>query len=197
MTSRRTRVVPCRRRTALLRTRGGRGVARSRSAGVATADSEFAEIIAWYEDLLERTFPPVDLVWEPLKIGPTWQFAAGWSLPAMTLGWRVLAWCGVWLRDKTGKPWQFTPEQVRFLLWYFAVDETGDFVYHSAVLQRLKGWGKDPLAACIAVAAMFAEVTFDRWVGVRPVGREEPSAWVQLVTVAQDQTQNTMKLFPS
>jgi hypothetical protein len=112
-------------------------------------------------------------------------------------GWRVLAWCGVWLRDKTGKPWQFTPEQTRFLLWYFAVDETGDFVYHSAVLQRLKGWGKDPLAACIAVAAMFAEVTFDHWDGDRPVGREEPNAWVQLVAVAQEQTQNTMKLFPS
>jgi hypothetical protein len=38
------------------------------------------------------------------------------------------------------------------------------------VLQRLKGWGKDPLAACIAVAAMFAEVTFDHWDGDTPVG---------------------------
>jgi hypothetical protein len=172
-------------------------VARSRSAAVATAEAEFAEIVAWYEDLLERTYPPTDLVWEPVKIGPTWAYDAGWSLPALTLGWRVLAWCGTWLRDKTGKPWQFTAEQTRFVLWFFAVDETGDFIYHSAVLQRLKGWGKDPLAACIAVAGMFAEVTFDHWDADRPVGRDEPNAWVQLVAVAQEQTQNTMKLFPS
>jgi hypothetical protein len=170
-------------------------VALSRT--VSTADSDFAEIVAWYEDLLERTYPPTDLVWEPVKVGPTWSYDGGWVLPRFTLGWRVLAWCGKWLRDKEGRPWQFTPEQARFVLWFFAVDEAGDFLYHSAVLQRLKGWGKDPLAACISVAAMFAEVTFDRWDGDQPMGREEPSAWVQLVAVSQEQTQNTMKLFPS
>ena len=172
-------------------------MARSRSAQVSSADSEFADIIGWYEDLLEHTYPPTGLEWEPVKVGPTWQYDNGWELPEHTLGWRILAWCGVWLRDKHGKPWQFTPEQTRFILWYFAVDESGDFVYHSAVLQRLKGWGKDPIAACISVAAMFAEVTFDHWDGDVPVGREEPNAWVQLVAVSQQQTQNTMKLFPS
>jgi hypothetical protein len=167
------------------------------SLQVADADSEFREIIAWYEDLLDRTFPPTDLAWEPVKIGPTWQYDNGWALPTLTLGWRVLAWCGVWLRDKNGNPWQFTAEQTRFILWFFALDEDGGFLYHSAVLQRLKGWGKDPLAACIAVAALFADVTFDHWDGDVPVGREEPSAWVQLVAVSLQQTQNTMKLFPS
>lgn len=172
-------------------------MARSRSAPVATAESEFAEIIAWYEDLLEHTAPPTDLEWQPVYVGPTWQWDNGWKLPRFTLGWKVLAWCGVWLRDKHGKPWQFTPEQTRFLLWYFAIDEAGDFLYHSAVLQRLKGWGKDPMGACLAAAACFAEVTFDHWDGDVPVGREEPSAWVQVVAVSQEQTKNTMKLFPS
>jgi hypothetical protein len=173
-------------------------VARSLAVRVDTAESEFAEIIDWYQDFLERTYPPTELVWEPVKIGPTWQYDNGWVLPEFTLGWRVLAWCGVWLRDKHGRPWQFTAEQTRFVLWYFALDpETGDFTYHSAVLQRLKGWGKDPLAACLAAAGMFAEVTFDRWDNDAPVGREEPSAWVQIVAVSQVQTQNTMKLFPS
>lgn len=176
----------------------GPAVALSLATKVATADSEFAEIISWYEDLLDRTTPPVDLAWEPVRIGPTWQWRGGWVLPEFTLGWRVLAWCGVWLRDKHGQPWQFTPEQARFVLWYFAIDpESGDFLYHSAVLQRLKGWGKDPLAACLAVAAMFAEVTFDHWDGDVPVGREEPNAWVQIVAVSLDQTKNTMKLMPS
>jgi len=173
-------------------------VARSLAVRVDTGEAEFADIISWYQELLEHAVPPVDLLWEPVKVGPTWQYESGWVLPEFTLGWRVLAWCGRWLRDKRGNPWQFTAEQTRFVLWYFALDpETGDFVFHSAVLQRLKGWGKDPLAACLAVAAMFAEVTFDRWDGERPVGREEPNAWIQIVAVALDQTKNTMKLFPS
>lgn len=173
-------------------------MARSAAATlIRTADSEFSDIIGWYEGLLERTYPPADLEWEPVKVGPTWQYDDGWVLPEFTLGWRILAWCGVWLRDKHGKPWQFTPEQARFMLWYFAIDGDGGFLYHSAVLQRLKGWGKDPLAACLSVAAMFAEVSFDHWDGDTPVGRDEPSAWIQLVAVSQEQTQNTMKLFPS
>lgn len=171
--------------------------ARDSAALITSAESDFAEIIRWYEDLLADTFPPTGLQWEPVKIGPTWQYDDGWRLPKHTLGWRVLAWCGYWLKDKHGKPWAFTPEQTRFLLWYFAVDESGGFLYHSAVLQRLKGWGKDPMAACLSMAAMFAEVAFDHWDGDRPVGRDEPSAWVQLVAVSLIQTQNTMKLFPS
>jgi hypothetical protein len=175
-------------------------VARSRSAGIVTADSEFAEIIAWYEDKLSRTAPPADLAWQPVLIGPTWQHTteSGWLLPDFTLGWTVLAWCGRWLTDKHGQPWQFTAEQARFVLWYFAIDPEADtFLYHSAVLQRLKGWGKDPLAACLSAAALFAEVTFDHWDGDTPVGREETSAWVQIVAVSQEQTKNTMRLFPS
>lgn len=171
--------------------------ARNSLTLLTTPESEFAEIIRWYEEKLEQTFPPADLAWQPVKIGPTWQYNDGWSLPKFSLGWRVLAWCGVWLRDKHGKPWVFTPEQTRFILWYFAIDETGSFLYHSAVLQRLKGWGKDPIAACLSVAAMFAEVTFSHWDGDRPMGQEQPNAWVQIVAVSLVQTQNTMKLFPS
>lgn len=172
--------------------------ARSSATLLTSADAEFDEIVTWYEALLERTLPPAGLEWDPVRIGPTWQWsgATGWALPEFTLGWRVLAWCGVWLRGKGGKPWVFTPEQARFILWFFAVDERGDFTHHSAVLQRLKGWGKDPLAACLAMVAMFADVNFDHWDGDRPVGRDEPNAWVQLVAVSQEQTKNTMKLMP-
>ncbi|WP_052313658.1 terminase [Nocardia thailandica] len=171
-----------------------------RNAGPAlihTHEDEYRQIIRWYEDMLASTPPPVDLEWEPVRIGPTWQWDNGWHLPRISLGWTVLAWCGKWLTDKHGRQWQFTPEQARFLLWYFALDETGDFTYHSAVLQRCKGHGKDPVAACLAAAACFAPVTFDHWDGDRPVGREEPAAWVQAVAVSQEQTKNTMRLFPS
>lgn len=173
-------------------------MARARNAGPAllvSREAEKQEIITWYEGLLAEAMPPVGLRWAPVRIGPTWQYDDAWSLPERTLGWDFLAWCGMWLRGKRG-PWAFTAEQARFILWFYALDEAGQLEFHSAVLQRLKGWGKDPLAACLAVGSMFADVNFDRWDGDRPVGREEPNAWIQLVAVSQEQTKNTMKLMP-
>jgi hypothetical protein len=174
-------------------------MATSRKAAslIVSLDSEYAEIERWYKDYLDRTLPPIDLEWEPVKIGPTWEWDNGWLLPEATLGWGFLSWCGKWLTGRGHKPWTFTPEQTRFLLWYYAVDENGDFLYHSAILQRLKGWGKDPMAATVSAASLHAPVVFDRWENGRPVGRDEPDAWTQVVAVSQDQTKNTMKLFPS
>jgi hypothetical protein len=171
----------------------------SSAAFVPSRDAEYAEIERWYADLIANATPPQGLEWEPVKIGPTWQYddvAAKWLLPEASLGWAFMAWCSYWLRFR-GKNWTFTPEQARFLLWYYAVESTGDFVYHSAMLQRLKGWGKDPTAATIAVGSLHGPVIFDRWIGDRPVGRDDPDAWTQIAAVAQDQTKNTMKLFPS
>ena len=173
-------------------------MARARSAPslIHSETAELDEIKAWYRDLLERTTPPAELQWEPVKIGPTWQWKDGWELPDASLGWEFMAWCGLWLRGKKG-PWQFTPEQARFLLWFFALEPDGQFRYHSSVLQRLKGWGKDPIAATLGVGHLFGPTLFDHWEGDRPVGRDNPNAWVQIVAVSQVQTQNTMKLFPS
>ncbi|MDA8440479.1 MAG: hypothetical protein M0Z51_16695 [Propionibacterium sp.] len=174
-------------------------MARSLAAAqTRTADSEYREIIGWYEDQLQRAAPPTDLLWEPVKVGPTWQYENGWVLPALSLGWRNLAWSGMRLRGKGGKPWAYTLEQARFLLWFWALDESGEFLYHSAVLQRLKGWGKDPLGACVAATDVCSEdAAFDHFDGDVPMGRPQENAWVQVVAVSQVQTQNTMKLFPS
>lgn len=171
-------------------------VPRSGPTLLTSEDSERQEIVAWYRDMLENTAPPAELAWEPVRIGPTWQWDNGWLLPEASLGWDFMAWCGMWLRGKKG-PWQFTPEQARFLLWFFALESDGQFAYHSAVLQRLKGWGKDPMLATLSVGHMFGPTLFDHWVGDRPVGRDNENAWVQVVAVSQVQTQNTMKLFPS
>jgi len=175
-------------------------MARSGSAAaqVPDADIEYREIIRWYEDQLANSAPPTDLEWEPVRIGPTWQYENGWVLPAATLGWRNLAWAGLRLKNKHGGPWVYTLEQARFLLWFWALDGSGEFTYHSATLQRLKGWGKDPIAACVSSTDICSEdAAFDHWNGDIPVGREQPNAWVQIAAVAQVQTQNTMKLFPS
>jgi hypothetical protein len=175
-------------------------MARARDAGpalIVSREADRQEIIDWYRDLLDRTSPPVDLRWEPVKVGPTWQWseAGGWLLPERTLGWDWLAWAGMWLRFR-GRPWAYTPEQARFVLHFAAVGDDGAFECHSAVFQRLKGHGKDPLAAALSTTHMVGDVVFDHWDGDRPVGREEPDAWVQIVAVSQEQTKNTMKLMP-
>ena len=166
---------------------------------ITNRDSAYLEIADWYRSELALTRPPQGLGWEPVKIGPTWKWdeSTGWYLPEHSLGWQIMAWCGYWLKDRSGQPWQFTMEQARFLLWYYALDERGRWLFHSAIFQRLKGHGKDPLLACISLAACFGPSRFDSWKDDQPIGDLDPVAWVQLVAVAQEQTQNTMKLFPS
>lgn len=174
-------------------------MARSLAASqTRTADSDYREIIGWYEDQLERATPPVGLVWEPIKVGPTWKYENGWVLPAVTLGWRNLAWAGLNMSAPKGGPWTYTLEQARFVLWSDALDpETGGFLFSTAVLQRLKGWGKDPLAVAVSTSDICSEdAVFDHWDGDVPVGKQTPQAYVQIVGVAQAQIKrNTMPLF--
>lgn len=175
-------------------------MARSLSAAsqVRAKDADYREVIAWYERELQNAAPPTDLEWEPVKIGPTWQYDNGWVLPQHSLGWRNLAWTGLNLRAPKGGEWTYTLEQARFLLWFYALDESGEFTYPTSVLQRLKGWGKDPLGASVATVDICSEdAVFSHWDGDVPVGMERPNPWVQVVAVSEKQTQNTMKLFPS
>ncbi len=49
--------------------------------------------------------------------------------PELTLGWGVAAWLEEWLLQpngpRAGKPVELTPQQIQFLLWWYAVDEAG------------------------------------------------------------------------
>lgn len=91
-----------------------------------------------------------------------------------------------------GEPFVLTDEQARFLLRWYALDEAGRFVYRRAVYRRLKGAGKSPLSAAIALAELAGPVCFGGWdVSGEPVGVEWPTPWVQIAAVAADQTDNT------
>lgn len=182
-------------------------MARARSAGPAlhvSRDAEYRQIEQFYRERLDETTPP-ELVYEPVKIGPIWDWTPerGWLLPEATIGWGVLSWSTYWLTGKGGKPWIWTTEQSRIVLWFYALVAEGrsmgmsDFDAHTYALQRLKGFGKDPIAAVLSTCSLHAPVMFDRWEGDRPVGRDDPDAWTQICAVSLEQTQNTMKLFPS
>jgi hypothetical protein len=137
---------------------------------------------------------------EPTFLGPTWQrdMEGQWLLPDRTLGWQIAGWCAEYLRADGGGLWKFTREQLRFILWWYAVDENGRFVYRKGVLQRLKGWGKDPIVAVMCLVELVGPSRFSHFnaEGV-PVGIPHPQAWVQVAAVSRDQTRNTMTLFPS
>lgn len=139
----------------------------------------------------------------PHKVGPTWQIRedGSWHLPEKSLGWGVLEWLAKYVKspggDFAGSPFMATPEQARFILWWYAVDSRGRFVYRQGVLRRMKGWGKDPLAAAMSLAELCGPVRFSHWdeFGM-PVGKAQHAAWVQIAAVSKDQTKNTFRMFP-
>ena len=84
----------------------------------------------------------------PAYMGKVWERDAigRFVLPEFTLGWQILKWVTEnLLSDESSEdeiiPFEPTDEQKRFILWWYAVDENGQFVYREGVLQRLKGWG--------------------------------------------------------
>jgi hypothetical protein len=154
-------------------------------------------------------------------LGPTWERNPDWDgvdpigefvLPEITLGWQVLNWIEKnLLSDETGPngeplPWQPTFEQIRFILWWYAIDERGVFVYREGILQRLKGWGKDPIAAVLAAVELVGPCRFTGWLTLDrpdldllegdPFAVEHQRAWIQIAAVSKDQTRNTSTLFP-
>ncbi len=154
-----------------------------------------------YRHLITRQarFPWAKLPWEPVRVGPTWQTTRSgkWLLPERTLGWHVLGFWERWLQHEPGVPWRCTDEQARWTLWWYAIDAGGVFLSRDGVLQRLKGWGKDPVGACLCAVEAFGPCRFDGWKGKRPIATDVPDAWVQTAAVALKQTKNTMRLFPS
>lgn len=151
------------------------------------------------------------MLFPPTKIGPTWQTDEDgeWLLPDFSLGWHILGWVSAKLTDPEGNPWQFTAEQARFILWFYAIDRNGKFIYRQGVLQRLKGWGKDPVSAVLCIVELIGPSRFSHWLssdgrrlkrweeGAMPRGKPLASAYVIVTAVSLDQTENTTLLFPS
>lgn len=128
-----------------------------------------------------------------VRIGPE-------GLPEHTLGWQILQWTADYLLQpdgpNAGEPWMYTPEQVRFVLWWYAVDRTGQFSYRRGMLRRMKGWGKDPIGASLCCVEFVGPCRFGGWKNGEPLAIPHSAPWVQTAAVSKDQTRNTMTLFP-
>ncbi|HEY9417870.1 MAG TPA: hypothetical protein VIQ30_24185 [Pseudonocardia sp.] len=77
---------------------------------------------------------------QAIRYGPD-----GFPAENRTLGWQILAWQLEYLNQPdgpdAGSPWRYTNEQLKFLLWWYAIDDHGRFVYRRGCLRRMKGWG--------------------------------------------------------
>ncbi|MFP7366296.1 terminase [Corynebacterium callunae] len=123
------------------------------------------------------------------------------GIPERTLGYEALAWAAKYLRHPNGKRagqrWQFTREQARFILWFYAVDECGYWIYSSGERRLAKGSGKSPFAAVLALLELFAPVRFLRFDDRVPggvIGQPVKLPWVQIAAVSREQTKNTFRM---
>ncbi|WP_234443990.1 terminase [Streptomyces sp. NRRL S-1868] len=116
-----------------------------------------------------------------------------------SLGWEVARWAEQNLAqpdgERAGQPWRWTRSQLNWVVWWYAVDENGRWLYRRGQIVLPKGAGKSPLVAALGCCELAGPVVFDGFgAGGVPIGRPHPSPWVQLAAVSQDQTTNTMSL---
>lgn len=123
------------------------------------------------------------------------------GLPDLTLGWGVMRWAMKYLRQpngpRAGQPFRPIDSQVRFWLWWYAVDSDGRWLFHRAVRRLAKGSGKSPFAAVQALAEFCGPVRladFDPKVPGGCVGKSVDMPLVQVVATAEQQTANTMRM---
>lgn len=119
-----------------------------------------------------------------------------------TLGWQVLEWTAEYLNQPdgpaAGQPWEYTTEQVKIILRWYEIDERGRFIHRRGVLRRMKGWGKSPFLASLAAVELCGPCRFAGWDAKQmPVAKPHAAPWIQIAAVNQEQTKNTMTVFPS
>lgn len=145
---------------------------------------------------------------EPTYLGPVFRRDAegNFILPEHSIGMGGIRWAGKWLRGADGEPgWRFTPEQMRLLMWWYAIDIYGRFIYRDGVIQLIKGAGKDPIATVIAAIELAGPCRFDYWLttdgrkvavyedGAVPVAcRQKREPWIQFVGTAMEQNKNSL-----
>jgi len=123
------------------------------------------------------------------------------GVPELTLGWGVAQWAMTYLRQPNGthagQPFRPVDSQIRFWLWWYGVDEDGNWLFDHAVRRLAKGSGKSPFAAVQALAELCGPVRladFDPSVPGGCVGKRVDMPLVQIVATNEQQTANTMRM---
>lgn len=119
----------------------------------------------------------------------------------LTLGWQAAEWAERNLIQpngpRAGRPFRFTPRQLTFVLWWYALDVDGHWLFDHGARRLAKGSGKSPFAAVLALVDFCGPVRLDRKDSRLPGGvRGKPveMPWVQIAATAESQTANTMRM---
>jgi hypothetical protein len=118
-----------------------------------------------------------------------------------TLGWGVAHWLETWLRQpngpRAGQKFRLTPHQLRFLLWWYALDGGGRWLFDHGARRLAKGSGKSPFAGGISLAEFCGPVRLARKDDRLPggvAGRPVDMPLIQIAATAESQTKNTMRM---
>jgi hypothetical protein len=144
-----------------------------------------------------RPASPVDR----LSTLPDWPWDPLSKEAPRTAGYQVAGWLERWLTQpngpRAGRRFQLTPGQLVFLLWWYAVDENGSWLFNHGVRRLAKGSGKSPYAAVLALAEFCGPVRPSEAVETVPgraVSVPVDMPWVQIAATAESQTKNTMRM---
>jgi hypothetical protein len=121
--------------------------------------------------------------------------------PKYTLGWEAIRWASKYLKQpngpNAGKRWDFIETQARFVLWWYALDEDGRWIYDHGVRRLAKGSGKSPFAGVWALTEFCAPVRLDSFDKRAPggvIGKPVGLPWIQIAATSESQTANTMRM---
>jgi phage terminase large subunit-like protein len=119
-----------------------------------------------------------------------------------SLGYAVLAWAETYLAqpdgDMAGNPWRWRESQARFVAWWYAVDENGEFLFNHGQIVLSKGSGKSPMATVLSCCELGGPVLFSHFdENGDAIGRPHPSPWIALAAVSHEQTGNMSELLSS
>lgn len=124
------------------------------------------------------------------------------GIPELTLGWEGIRWATKYLKQpdgpNAGQRWEFIESQVRFILWWYSLNEQGRWLFYHGVRRYPKGAGKSPFAAVLAMIELLAPVrlkSFDRNAPGGCIGRRVSMPLVQIGATSHDQANiNTMRM---
>jgi hypothetical protein len=100
-------------------------------------------------------------------------------------------------REHAGEPFVLTDEQLKFLVFHYALNpETGRWRHErGSQVIRPRKWGKAPLTAAMVCAEAAGPVLFDGWdASGEPVGKPWPTPFIQCVACSADQVANVWRV---
>jgi hypothetical protein len=126
--------------------------------------------------------------------------------PDRTLGFQAAAWVEGALGfagliqpngPRARQAFRLTQRQLRFLVWWYALDEDGRWLFNHGVRRLAKGSGKSPFAAVLSLIEFCGPIRlkdFDDDLPGGCIGQAVDMPLVQIAATAESQTANTMRM---